>query len=466
METYDLSSSSSVADFSYVEQMRYFQYLQEQMQQENELNAYISECLCLSEGASLKEFQMLHEAITDKASAAWNKALDFIRRMWAKFSETINNLVSMDNSYLKKYQDIILNRPIKFANRVKMNNCAEAVKRMVKTQVKVIDSAILDDIPTDTSNEDGMNKIRNRMVPEWNSGNPEGGNPDQNDFVGWLKNFFMANDKQIDADPKGSDFNIRDMFNFCYEYNNGQLKKSIDNDNTAIKRTSDEFEKEVKKAREDAKKKKDDEKNQDQKGQGDQQGDKSKPGEDAFKPGEQGKQGTTVVQQDNKAKDQHVEQHSTNMSLIYPNLTITEAMSLYEMEVTDKGTGSGTTKNDMSNTAAAAQRNATADKKVNADEANKVAGGEMTEEDISAKARIYITLSGNVATAKWTGCKYVYDEYMQFIRAHVRSYVGNDKDAAAAPAAQGTNYNQVAGNKPQQQGNQQQGQQAQQTSGQ
>lgn len=466
METYDLSSSSSVADFSYVEQMRYFQYLQEQMQQENELNAYISECLCLSEGASLKEFQMLHEAITDKASAAWNKALDFIRRMWAKFSETINNLVSMDNSYLKKYQDIILNRPIKFAARVKMNDCAEAVKRMVKTQVKVIDSAILDDIPTDTSNEDGMNKIRNRMVPEWNSGNPEGGNPDQNDFVGWLKNFFMATDKQIDADPKGSDFNIRDMFNFCYEYNNGQLKKSIDNDNTAIKRTSDEFEKEVKKAREDAKKKKDaNNADQSQEDQSDQQGDKSKPGEDASKPGED--KSKTVDKGKTDQTPEVTKQHtSADMSLIYPNLTITEAMSLYEMDITDKGTGSGATKNDMSNTAAAAQRNATADKKVNADETNKVASGEMSEDDISTKARIYITLSGNVATAKWTGCKYVYDEYMQFIRAHVRSYVGNDKDAAAAPAAQGTNYNQVAGNKPQQQGNTQQQSQTQQTGGQ
>lgn len=449
METaYDLSSRSNVADFSYVEQMRYFQYLQEQMQQENELNAYISECLCLSEGASLKEFQMLHEAITDKASAAWNKALDFIRRMWAKFSETINNLVSMDNSYLKKYQDIILNRPIKFANRVKMNNCAEAVKRMVKTQVKVIDSAILDDIPTETSNEDGMNKIRNRMVPEWNSGNPEGGNPDQNDFVGWLKNFFMATDKQIDADPKGSDFNIRDMFNFCYEYNNGQLKKSIDNDNNAIKRTSAEFEKEVKKAREDAKKAKDAKDKEKEAEQVDQTGKEQKP--DQTKDKEKDKETPETVTSDNSSAD---------MSLIYPNLTITEAMSLYEMEVTDKGTGSGATKNDMSNTAAAAQRNATADKKVNADETNKVAGGEMSEDDISAKARIYITLSGNVATAKWTGCKYVYDEYMQFIRAHVRSYVGNDKDAAAAPAAQGTNYNQVAGNKPQQQNNPQQSQQ-------
>lgn len=477
METYDLSSSSSVADFSYVEQMRYFQYLQEQMQQENELNAYISECLCLSEGASIKELETLHEAITDKVSTAWNKMLDFIRRMWAKFAESMNNLISTNNAYLKQYQDIILNRPVKFAARIQMNDCSEGVKRIVKAQVKVIDAATLDAIPLD-NDEEKLNKLRTRMVPEWHDGNnPVGGNPDQNDFVGWLKNYFMATDKKIDDSPNNASFNIRDMYNFCYEYNNGQLEKSINADKQAIEKSNKEFEDEVKKAR--AKNAADLQKGTVGKGdqnaaanqnnQQVQQNDKAKGATtiNATTATAAGATGAASAATQN-AKIQH-----QSASLVYPGMSLVEAKMFYEMEVVDKGssTGTGNTTNDTSNTAAAAQRNATADKKVDANEVNKAANSGTNTDDIAKKANVYFGVAGNIATSKITACQFIYNEYMQFIRAHVRSYVGNDKNAAAAPAAQGTNYNQVAGNKPQQnnqnnQNQQQQGQQAQQTGGQ
>ena len=461
MENFSYKVGNSVLEFSYAEQFDYFCYLQEQMRQENELNAYISECMCLSEGASLKEYEMLHEAITDKISAGWNKAMDFIRRMWAKFTEAINNLVSYNNSYLKRYQDIILNRPIKFASRVQMNNCALGVDRMVKNQVKVIDAATLEAIPTD-NDQDKMNKLRTRMIPAWHDGkNPEGGNADQNDFVGWLKNYFMATDKPLDTNPNGNEFNIRDMFNFCYEYNNGQLKKAIDNDNKAIDRTSKEFEDEIKKARTAAQNKNpkviqqsdndDNAKAASQNAKTDTQ----QPTQDVPKGGSLNANSRVTITGANSVK-QTPKVGFNGESMVYPGLTIAGAIALHELKVVsgdNTAAGSGSAGgNDTSNTVGAAQRTATDNKKVDADEAKKAAGGADDEKTISTKANVYITLSGNIASAKWTACQFIYNEYMQFIRAHVQSYVGKEDQTAAAPAKQATDYNKTAGNPaPQQQ---------------
>ena len=250
METYDLSMhiGSNVADFSYVEQMRYFQYLQEQMQQENELNVYISECLCLSEG-TFNEFQALHEAITDKVSNAWEKILDFLRRMWGKFTESMNNLFDNNKEYLNQYRDIILNRPPKFAQSIDMNDCKLAINRMMKIQLQPVNSAILGRIPKSDkeANEEGqLNRLRTTVVQEWNNGKPAK-NPDDKEFAQWLSDYFKGADNPLTG-VSMSDLNMREIFDFCYTADkNGAMMKALQKDKDVVEKNSKEFIDEIKK---------------------------------------------------------------------------------------------------------------------------------------------------------------------------------------------------------------------------
>lgn len=458
--TYDVSlhRGSNVPEFSYVEQAEYFQFLQEQMRQEDELNAYVSECMCFAEGASFKEFRALHEAITDKASAAWGKALDFIRRIWGKFMESVRNLVNHNNSYLKEYEDIILNREVKFASQVTMNNCQLGLERMLKCNIKVIDAATLDSIPVDPAKEEAkLEALRTRYVQGWNNGKPQK-NPDGKEFVAWLKDYFQAADEVL-TDKPVSAFNIRDMYTYCYDYNRGQIEKNLTADKNAIEKSSSEFEKEIKNAAEEARKAKAAEQTQAE----------NKP-EEPIKAGEtkvkdkakeaseeaNARLSNAVANGAPESDNTESDNSSALISNIYPGLQITESV-LQEMDFkaanSNSGTAGGATNtNDTTKTYSAAQVNQTNQKnfsdadKAKAAEYGKQNNSEEKVNEVSAKARVYMDVAKDIHSAKLTASEFIYNEFMQFIRAHVRSYVGNDKNSQARAAAAGTDYNKTAGN--------------------
>lgn len=436
METYDLSmhSGSNVADFSYVEQMRYFQYLQEQMVQENELNAYVSECLCLSEGTSIKELSALNEAISDKASNAWNKILDFLRRMWGKFTHTFGNLFNSNREYLSKYKDIILNKPIKAFQDVNMNDCEEAIKRMFDVKLSAIDNAKLERLPANDKETSGagnkLDKFRTSIVQDWKDGNPSN-NRDQKDFVGWLSDYFKATDKQLRNKPASS-FNMKDLYDFCYDgAENGPLYKQIERERKLIESDASQFEKELK----------------------DLKVDKA-PGAGVIK---------NTVPKVSTAPDGSDHSSAVMFSRVYNRY-------LNEADLNKSSDASGETKSqeDNSNTAERAYTNRNDATEKQLDDKNRegrVNDAKTQKDTIEFKAKTYITLATNICTAKLNGLSFVYGEYMQIIKAHVSSYVGNENKGETRATQTGTNYNQQAGNQQQAQQNQQQSQQNQQTGG-
>ena len=436
METYDLSmhSGSNVADFSYVEQMRYFQYLQEQMVQENELNAYVSECLCLSEGASFKELSALNEAISDKASNAWNKILDFLRRMWGKFTHTFGNLFNNNREYLNKYKDIILNKPIKAFSSVDMNDCEAATKRMLEVKLTPIDNAKLDRLPAKAEEETGagnkLDKFRSSIVPDWRDGNPTN-NRDQKDFVGWLSDYFKATDLPIKNKPANS-LNMKDIFDFCYDgAKNGPLYKQIEKEKSIIESDSTEFEKELK-------------------------GLMTK--KEAVYSRVLGEYITEA--NFNKAAGTQAnskEDNSNTLNQAMQNRNAGTEKGIENNKAADRAQAAKTAQDDA-NKKAEEERAKDPNAKELTDEEKKKAAAEQ-ENAISNKAKAYMTLASNICTAKLNGISYVYDEYMQIIKTHVASYVGAEKTGDTRPTQTGTNYNQQAGNTQQQS-------QAQQTGGQ
>lgn len=428
--TYDVSlhRGSNVPEFSYVEQAEYFQFLQEQMRQEDELNAYVSECMCFAEGASFKEFRTLHEAITDKASAAWEKILDFLRRMWGKFTENFNNLFNNNVDYLNRYKEIILNRPIKFAKTVTMKDCEKAIERMMTVQVQPISAAILDRLPAKEEETKGENNkldaVRTSIVRAWNNGKPSY-NPDGKDFAGWLSEFFKASDLTLNDKPL-TDLNMKDIFDFCYAgAKSGPLRKNIERDKNIIEKNSNDFMAELKKVR------------------------AQKPTEQApTTPAEKGAADASKVIDRTKGIKEPKPQE-VNTSYVFSNVY---GSYINEAEFSGEGnTGGGQSKETTSSGVNQVNKNITdqkekvaGDKDRQTDEVNKAKDMKASEDELNFKANAFTTLGTNICTAKLNGISFVYGEYMQIIRAHVKSYVGNEDKGEKRATQTGTDYNDVA----------------------
>ena len=96
----------------------YKDYIFNKMVQEQSLQKMISAELIMIESTTLKtkerKLTALYEAkISDKIKSTWNKFIDFINSLFAKFGESITNIVSSYKDYLVKYKDIILSKRFK-----------------------------------------------------------------------------------------------------------------------------------------------------------------------------------------------------------------------------------------------------------------------------------------------------------------------------------------------------------------
>ena len=96
----------------------YKDYIFNKMVQEQSLQKMISAELIMTESTTLKTKEIkltaLYEAkISDKIKSTWNKFIDFINSLFAKFGESITNIVSSYKDYLVKYKDIILSKRFK-----------------------------------------------------------------------------------------------------------------------------------------------------------------------------------------------------------------------------------------------------------------------------------------------------------------------------------------------------------------
>ena len=96
----------------------YKDYIFNKMVQEQSLQKMISAELIMTESTTLKtkerKLTALYEAkISDKIKSNWNKFIDFINSLFAKFGESITNIVSSYKDYLVKYKTIILSKGFK-----------------------------------------------------------------------------------------------------------------------------------------------------------------------------------------------------------------------------------------------------------------------------------------------------------------------------------------------------------------
>lgn len=458
-------------DYSY--EAKWNEYLLQQSINEAQLDRYIGECLVFSENTNVYDrLVAINEAISDKITSAWDKIMDFLRRMWGKFTETLNSILAKDTTYLEKYKDIILSKPIKAFAQVSMFDLTQGEKNIANTVVMVPDTAIMEQIPVkvgeNDETRDQINAMRTRLVTTWANGKPAQ-NPEGKEWQQWLVDFFkgaLGGEKNYNADS----LDIRGMYQYCM--NKSKLLSILEKDKKNIETASKEFADEAKKYATDSNTSTASGKNI--------TGEKNPA--DAINAGDiEGGEIEALVTIDGKKSIMKVAKLKNSKGYIYQkdgkwikikgdvdvskenidkfrkaeatggtnptpekvgeNFVYSGVYDTYfnEAEFNREGTSSSSTStgNNGKTAASVAQKNSVSNNKGNSVEALK-SGSQYTTEQITNKATNWITACRDVLTAKMTATEYIHKEYMTIIKEHVAYYVGREKieDNRNAPDAQ------------------------------
>ena len=243
MEMTKYPVDADILENSYVDKMVYANFLFEQERNTIKLNAFISECLCIAEGGNIYDgIKAINEGISDKAGSAWDKVMDFLRRMWGKFVENMTNLFNSNGYYLEKYKDIILKKPIKFTEKITMPNYFNGIKNIVGVKIPLLNVQSLERIPLNAEDKTGMDNLRTEFMNAWKNGKPAD-NPNGKEFKAWAVDYFKGLGKG-EVDFTASQINMTDMYNFCHDSKN--ITSTLEKDKSAIERASKEFADEVK----------------------------------------------------------------------------------------------------------------------------------------------------------------------------------------------------------------------------
>ena len=243
MEMTKYPVDADILENSYVDKMAYANFLFEQERNTIKLNAFISECLCIAEGGNIYDgIKAINEGISDKAESAWDKVMDFLRRMWGKFVENMTNLFNSNGYYLEKYKDIILKKPIKFTEKITMPNYFNGIKNIVGVKIPLLNVQSLERIPLNAEDKTGMDNLRTEFMNAWKNGKPAD-NPNGKEFKAWAVDYFKGLGTG-EVDFTASQINMTDMYNFCHDSKN--ITSTLEKDKSAIERANKEFADEVK----------------------------------------------------------------------------------------------------------------------------------------------------------------------------------------------------------------------------
>ena len=263
----------------YITESAFFAYECQKSGEQVELESYINECLILAEGitkSSINNLVSFNEAerkgLFQRIKDVLKKFKEFIKRIFAKFSDKVSRFSKGNEAWLNKNRDIILNKPFKY-DSVTMPNYFEGIKRMTQAAVPAFSN--FENMKSNFVNGDGevddkascewMAKSINMDKFKWYNGV---------DFSLAVKHFLQGGENDITFTAKT--LNLTDMFNYCYEYD--KMAKNIKTDSTTIDTSIANIESEINEkiesiADEEEEKTKEDNQNNDQNNQEDNKSD-------------------------------------------------------------------------------------------------------------------------------------------------------------------------------------------------
>ena len=478
----------------YTAKSSYFNLINERVIQDENMRKFFTACNIVMEGSN--DLSPLNEGVGDNLKNGWNKLVQFIKEMVAKFIESITNLFSSEKGWLEKYKQIILTK-------------------------KPAEDATIDDFPP---YDIGYQRITGATVPQFNPDSDAARLKDNESFIRYVcpaigpvfKEIFPdgAESKVSDGltkyfqggEPRNgvkmTDLNFTDMYNFCYNYKKltelvQKDQKAIDSSTTAANNaitkaieslTPEEKNQTAATPKETGAEKKDD--NQTSQSTTSSTSSTSSSGSDkktekdfeneinALKNEINNKRSSyksmsdeqkTLERDKIETKKKNLEgkakQAGVNLDLSGKDFSL-EFVTLYNSndtlydiitEATPKISGGKTEAPKTPTNTAATQDKNTAHNSGNTattqDNTDKAAANAMKNNkndsqaaltEISNKIKVYQDVTNAIFTAKLAVITEIFKAYMSIMRAHVRSIVGKEADTTSvAPSVASDNKNSV-----------------------
>ena len=373
---------------SYMHDALYESYLQVKIDSEDRLAFALKENMVISE-ADYSNIRVLQEAkLSDKIKVTWKKFVAFIKGMVARFMESMTNILFDEKDYLEKYKDIILNRrPKEDMEYSYTGNYTKGINRLINTTVPVFDyykyKKQLD--------AEGDGDLAEAIVPK------EFNYDDGETLAEQFKSYFLAlEDGQQEG--KFSDLNMKDIYNFCYNFN--KIKGIVDKDINRLEQSTRAIESSINK--------------------------------------ELNSTGNATPET-NKVENTTTSTTSTNN-----NTTSNQESTIFIEAEENKSGSTGLKIEDKPSSDAVSKMNSTENRDSEAEKDSATAGAAVAKSDnkeasdITQAANKWINVCRPLIAAKLTACQQIAKDYMSIIRAHVRSYGGVDKKSKEGKKAPDT----------------------------
>lgn len=342
------------------------------------------------------------EAVGDKIKSKWNNLIEFIKKIAAKFMESITNILLNQKDYLEKYKEIILRKPPKSGMKFSyIGDYDVGIDRIINTELPLFNySAMAEHL----KKEGDLPTIQEVILKDRSFDYDESKEMAEN-----FKNYFIAADK---GETSGTFDQLKmvDLYNFCINFNKIEQIKNKDmarltNSTNAIQAAMNE---EIRKA--------------------------GATNESAIlysiNEAPKGDQSQSVekAQSDGTTKTTTTTPETTNAKPKGVKITNTDAIGQ---------SSSYADKDKKDNNAENNAKGASGELK---DKEGKDVTAEDAEKAVSDMAEKWIKISRNLITAKFTAIEQISKDYMAIIRAHVRSYGGQDLKKVDDRTEKVTNY--------------------------
>lgn len=377
----------------YIHDSLWESYINTKIGCEEKLAKALMEEKIITESAYSNIVAVQEAKLSDKVKAKWKRFIAFIKGVVARFMESITNILYDEKDYLEKYKEIILKRkPKEDMEYSYTGNYKRGIERLTSTTLPIFDYAKYRDELNAEDNTALIEKIAR------DSGASDFKYVDGETLAEQYKSYYLDYDAG-QQQGKFSDLNMTDLYNFCYNFN--KVKGIVDKDMARLDASTRAIESAINKelnsntTTNTASKTTDDKAN----------------GTDQNTSGNTGSKEESAVffeaEEGNKDKPEG-------------------------LKITNSGESTDATSKMGSTTDASSE-----DKKV-ASSTGAAAAETMNKntDDITKAADRWIEVCQPLITAKMTACQQIAKDYMAIIRAHVRSYGGQDlkKDKSGAKA--------------------------------
>lgn len=336
------------------------------------LEASINEAKLIAEGNNLIDnITPINEGVADKVKAMIAKIVGAIGRIWGKFLESMNHLVTRDKDYLAKYKKIILEKtPLQDYKYKMYKYYPDGQKRVINTPIPAFNYQSLE---KDLESQDTfIKKHFPNMVLNFS---------EDYKITEKAKTYFRGSEDELEINQ--SSLNMADLYNYCLEYPN--IKNKIISDTKNIKTAANEVLNKVKTMKE-----------------------------------------YCVSPEIDLVNGVDIFSEGTYLSYLYENTILHEKVGLPENKPDESKPIEKTTTNPND-----AYKSTSGEENKEVDKAKVEANGGVDE--AVKRIQLYIKISGEILSAKLTVVEEIYKDYMTIIRFHVKDHVGVKNDDTDKP---------------------------------